>query len=368
MTMRRYIPKDIQELTRWYERFISPLSLAGGFLVDNFILLKRVDVPLTSAVFLTHFAIVGAGTLFLAGIEGGRIRDSRLMRLVPFVPVAMQFSFGGLFSGFVTLYARSATYAGAWIFIVIIGIIALGNERFLRFAHRVSLRLTLIFVALFAFLTFFLPLMMHRISMMLFIAAGLIAFGLVSFFAILVSLIAPTTWHEYRWATMRGIVIAFVVFNALYFTDLIPPLPLALKDAGVYHQITRNTDGSYVLKGESAAWYASFLPGGETIHLVAGESAYVFTAVFAPTSLEAPVLHVWQRYDDTAKVWETVGTVSFTISGGREGGYRGYSAKYKPAPGLWRVNVETQEGRLIARVKFTVVDATTSPALVETEK
>ena len=42
------------------------------------------------------------------------------------------------------------------------------------------------------------------------------------------------------------------------------------------------------------------------------------------------------------------------ISGGREGGYRGYTIKQRVMPGDWRVDAETAEGRIIGRVSFRV--------------
>jgi hypothetical protein len=49
------------------------------------------------------------------------------------------------------------------------------------------------------------------------------------------------------------------------------------------------------------------------------------------------------------------GARAFEIHGGREGGYRGFSMKRAVVPGLWRVEVETQEGRIIGRIDFRVV-------------
>jgi hypothetical protein len=45
MIARRFLPRDTQELVLWYERFISPLALIGGFISDNLILLRRIGSP-----------------------------------------------------------------------------------------------------------------------------------------------------------------------------------------------------------------------------------------------------------------------------------------------------------------------------------
>ena len=46
--------------------------------------------------------------------------------------------------------------------------------------------------------------------------------------------------------------------------------------------------------------------------------------------------------------------IPIRISGGREGGYRAYSFKQRLDPGEWRVDVESQDGRIIGRVSVQV--------------
>jgi hypothetical protein len=76
--------------------------------------------------------------------------------------------------------------------------------------------------------------------------------------------------------------------------------------------------------------------------------------VFAPIQLKTNVVHIWRRYDETTRMWRTESTVKFPIVGGREGGYRAYSIKSRPASGRWRVDIETAEGLLIGRIPFSV--------------
>jgi hypothetical protein len=149
----------------------------------------------------------------------------------------------------------------------------------------------------------------------------------------------------------------------LYFTNLIPPLPLALKEAGVYHHFTKLSDGTNQLDGEPRTWIESFAPLPTTFHKKIGESVYVFTAVFAPSGLSTPITYEWQRYDSAVRDWVTDSTFSFSINGGRDGGYRGYSLTSNPAAGAWRVNVLTPSGLVIGRVAFNVVDSSSTPTL-----
>jgi hypothetical protein len=73
-------------------------------------------------------------------------------------------------------------------------------------------------------------------------------------------------------------------------------------------------------------------------------------------------VHRWQWYDPAEKAWVTKSVIIYPIIGGRDGGYRGYSLLPISDAGSWRVNIETNDGRLIARLPFTVeIVASSSP-------
>lgn len=366
MMARRFLPRDIDELVFWYERFISPLALIGGFLADNYILLRRVDLWTTDALFGFYLFASAAAIIFLNAAEAGRIRSPRVLSLVPFMPVVIQFSIGGLFSGFLSLYSRSAAFAGSWVFVAIVAILLLSNERFLRWYRRLVFQVSLYFVVLYSFLIFFLPVVFKRIGADMFLWSGAVSGVGISVFVVLIYLVAPARVREARVNLVATILSLTLLFNMLYFANLIPPLPLALKSGGLYHSVLHQTDGAYLLEGEEIPWYEAFLRYNLTFHKVPGESVYAFTAIFAPTGLTTTIVHEWQLYDAATNTWNTVADIPFDITGGRDGGYRGWSGKFDPAPGSWRVNVLTPTGQLITRISFTVVDASTSPTLVET--
>jgi hypothetical protein len=48
--------------------------------------------------------------------------------------------------------------------------------------------------------------------------------------------------------------------------------------------------------------------------------------------------------------------ISIKITGGREGGYRAYSFKQRLDPGYWRVDVETEDGRVAGQVSVEVAE------------
>ena len=94
---------------------------------------------------------------------------------------------------------------------------------------------------------------------------------------------------------------------------------------------------------------------------------YVYTAIFAPSGISTNIVHEWQRHDETSGKWVTEHRLTFHITGGREGGYRGYSLKKDVTPGEWRVNVTTDYGQLIGRAPFRV-EAVSDPVVLQTDK
>ena len=77
------------------------------------------------------------------------------------------------------------------------------------------------------------------------------------------------------------------------------------------------------------------------------------TAIYAPAGLRQPVEHVWRRNG------EIVNVVRLTpVQGGRRDGFRTFSRKTSfpaDAVGRWRVDVTTEAGQLIGRLRFRVV-------------
>lgn len=360
--IRRYLPKSTEELIHWYERYVSPFALIAGFLLDNFVFLDRIDSLQSYILLSSYMAIAAFGITFIHLAETGRVKYKWILALAPFAPVVIQFAFGGLFSGFLAVYWRSASVAVSWIFVILIAVLLVGNERFRQYYTKLPFQIGIYFIALFSFFIFFLPIIFERIGSLMFILGGLVSLGLIAGFLYLLRRLIPEVIREERVRVVRTVAAIYLIFNVLYFTNAIPPLPLALKEAGVYHAVSRIGD-DYVLSAEYIPWYKRYLLYNTTYHRVRGEPAHVFTAIYAPGSLSTVVLHEWQYKRDGD--WVTENVVPFTISGGRDEGYRGYSSKSSLRDGEWRVNVLTKSGQVIGRVSFTVVSAGEEPVLVE---
>ncbi len=361
--IRRYLPKSTEELIHWYERYISPFALVTGFLADYYIFLDRIDSLQSYLLLSTYMGLAAAAIALINLIESGRARGVWMLKVAPYLPVAMQFSFGALFSGFLSVYSKSSSIAVSWIFVFAIAGLLIGNERFRKLYMKFSFQVSLYFITLFSFLIFFLPIIFHRIGPDLFLLSGVMSLGIIAALLYGLYLLLPEVVVRERTRVARSIASIFLIFNVLYFTNAIPPLPLALKEAGVYHMVTK-VGKQYQLKAEPIPWYKQYLLYNTMFHRAPGESAYVYSAIFAPSGLSTTVLHEWQ-YKSSAGEWVTYTIVRFSIAGGREAGYRGYSIKNTLASGAWRVNVLTLDGQVIGRVSFTVVDVSAAVPLEE---
>ena len=364
---RRYFPKDVEELVWWYERFISPISLVAGFLADNLILLRRVDLWRTNVLLFFYLVVCALGIISINMVQSGKVKNQTIVKFSPLIPVVMQFAFGGLLSGYLSLYSRSASLLASWVFVVLLAVFLLSNERLTRLYARFTFQISMYFAVLFSFLIFFLPVIFLQIGPKMFIFSGLVSLVIISLLLSLLSRLVPQVVKVNLTACARSIAIIYVALNGLYFFNLIPPLPLALKSSGVYHNVVHVPAqagvpyGTYELSGEPLAWYQAFLDYNTVFHESPNERVYVYSSIFAPSGLSTTVLNQWQQYDSATHAWHTTDTVTYPIVGGRDGGYEGYSYTGYLAEGKWRVNVITQYGQLIGRVSFTVV-AVNSPA------
>ncbi|MEW6543476.1 MAG: DUF2914 domain-containing protein [Nitrospirota bacterium] len=355
--------------------FMPVLFFFGGVTFDS-VTLTRVDRLLDNLVLFAYLICLGGLIVFTgraaraarAAESPGRVGEGAkpvvgsvwpaplVSRAQPYVPHAIQFIFGSLFSAYTIFYLQSASLTSTAVFFGLLVALLVGNE----FLHhgRVNLRLLLGLYALVcvSFLTYFLPVLTGLMHPVVFLLGAVLSAGLVLKVALLIHQGTGQGDAARREALLAGlpgvgVVGVLVVF---YFLNWIPPVPLSLQFGGIYHQVTRQ-DGDYRLSFERGAWYQFWKRADDSFH---GEGpAYCFTAVFAPGRLQTTVYHHWQHRPAGGRDFATTDRIAMPVSGGREGGYRGSTVKQRVAPGDWRVDLETARGQIIGRVSFRVEEA-----------
>jgi hypothetical protein len=154
--------------------------------------------------------------------------------------------------------------------------------------------------------------------------------------------------------TVATVTVLLLFLEAAYVLNWIPPVPMAVREAGVYHQVQKTGD-DYKLRYAAPPWYRPFARDESPFQYSPGDTVAVYAAVFAPTRIKTGIVHVWENRADDAGEWQASDRIRYVVSGGRDSGYRGYTQKRNVSPGQWRVRVETDNGRLLTRVAFDVI-------------
>ncbi len=345
------------EITRgWYARYerpISSLSLVFGFVFDA-VTLKRVDTLWEISWVLSHLVIVGL-FIVLIHTKESEIGDEKNPSKAHFWYVnILQFFFGGILSTYLVFYFRSSDIFATWPFIFLLCAAFIANESLKRHYIRFSFQISLFFLSVYSFSIFLVPIILHKIGMWVFLLSGLISLIIIILFIYLLFYFIKKEFTESKKLIILLIGGIFITINFLYFTNLIPPIPLSLKDGGVYHSIQKNKDGNYDVTYEDYGWkgYFKFY---QDFNKVPGSAIYIYSAIFSPKDLNIKIVHEWQFYDKMQKKWIKDATIELPVVGGRDGGFRTYSMRSNLAYGKWQVNVKTTEGQIIGRLRFNIL-------------
>lgn len=341
-----------------HERPLATFIFISGFVTD-LLTFGLLDLPSVTLLFAAYLAIAVLCTFVAHAAHSST--GSRLFRALAVLgPLGAQFVFGSLLSGFLIFYTKSAVLSVSWPFLLLLALIFFGNEVFRSYRDHLIFQTLLVYFSLYAFAVFALPLVVDRIGTLVFLASTAISLAAFGLYLFVLRILGRERLQEAFKAIVGTTAALTVVIVISYVAGLLPPIPLTLKDGGVYHSFAREGTG-YVGQAEPARpWYD---PRPQTVHHVDGTSLYAYSAVFAPGKFTASIMHVWQRYDPAAKEWKDESTIAFPLSGGRAGGYRGYTLKNDPEPGKWRVLVKTLNGQTIGEFRFDVVDIPVPPVL-----
>lgn len=359
----------LNKFSDFYKRFeiyISPIGLIFGFIFTS-LTLTRVDMFIENFWIVMHLLIVSFGilavTFFENRIEEKKIAETEREKFHFYLTLIIQFAFGGLFSTFFVFYLRSSSLVESWFFLLILAVLLVGNELWKKHYTRLTFQVSVLFVSIYLFLIFLLPVLFHRLGADLFVASGLSSLVIIFLFLLLLKKFAREKFKNSHRTLSISILGMFISMNLMYFTGIIPPIPLSIKTSGVYHSVIKNTDGNYSVQAEPSVWrdYFTHYP---VFHHKIGEPIYVFSAVFSPVNFSTQIVHQWQYYDEDKEEWMNSSRIVQSIIGGRDGGFRTYSLKNNITPGKWRVKVTTTKGQVIGNINFRVEESEIAPVLV----
>lgn len=358
--MLKIIEKKIgSENVTKLKKYWLTIAFLLGFVVDN-ITLNRVDQVFDNLVLLFYVLLAMFSLAYLYAGLAEKLPQNWIPGAKKYSPLLIQYAFGGLLSGMLIFYGRSGDWTQTWPFMLIILAVIYGNETITNRSTRMVFNLAIFFVGLFSYLVLVIPVLTGLMGPWVFVGSGLLALVVMHFYLKLLHFIIPRFIELKKKLIIFVIGTLFAVLNFLYFANIIPPIPLSLKDVGIYHSVVRFENGDYQLKYEAGKWWEPFKNSDNVYHPTQSSDIFCFAKVFAPTRLETQIFHKWQFYDEEAGAWKDHSRLSYQISGGRGNGFRGYTLVENFQDGKWRCVVETARGQKLGREVFWV-DSTQEP-------
>jgi hypothetical protein len=344
------------EQSRWqkfkseFKKHWLTVSFVLGFVTDT-ILLNQIDNFVDSLILLAYALLASCSLLLFYSGVAEKMGERFSKWLVRIMPGVMQYSFGGLLSGMLIFYGRSGDWVTSAPFLLLILSVIFGNEFVHKRSDRLVYHISLFFIGIFSYTVLILPVIFGVMGDLMFILSGLVA---LIFVTIVVQLLYRIVPNFMRVNTRRVILVIGAIYTTLhilYFTSVIPPIPLSLTELQVVHSVTK-TGNDYRLVTESQPWWRG-LPFMKAELHPAAPTLSCFARVYAPAKLHTEIYHRWQ-YIDAKGNWAERARIKYPIAGSNAGGYRGWTEIGNVGNGTWRCSVETARGQVLGRSTVNV--------------
>ena len=327
------------------------LSFVLGFISDA-LMLNQVDSLSDNLILLAYVLLATFSLLFFYAGVAGRLGEKISHKLRKYMPGVMQYSFGGILSGMLIFYGRSGDWVTGAPFLLLILSVVFGNELVHKRSDRLVYHIALYFVGIFTYMVLILPVLFGVMGDFMFIVSGVVALIVVT---IVVQILYKIVPNFMRINTRRVILIIgaiYTTFNVLYFTAVIPPIPLSLTKLEMAHLVTKPSTGVYQVTTEIPPWWRT-LPFMRPVFHPSDGTLSCFARVYAPAKLSTEIYHRWE-YKKVGGSWQERGRIEYPIVGTNKGGYRGYTTVSNVTDGFWRCSVETARGQVLGRTTVEV--------------
>lgn len=332
----KFIQKS-KDLHNKYPNFLIALFFISGFIFD-IATLGQID---EFGNFLGHSLYISL-LIFSYILLGKDFNNTWIKKFSIYQSDVFHFLAGGLLSGFAIFFFKSSSLSSSGMFIVIILLILLANESPLFQKKGSILKLTLVQFCISSYFIIYLPVIIGMMGVIVFLLS-------IIFSSIILPLVLGKLKH---FAANDAKIISLSISLLLtlgYFTNILPPVPLSVKEIGVYHKVVK-LENSYNLYKEGSL--TNFLGFSDTsFKAQPGDSVYIYARVFAPRGLDEELYIQWEKWD---KVWRISDRIPLSIQGGNSWGYRAYTYKKNYTEGLWRAKVMSSDNREIGRIDFSI--------------
>lgn len=354
--------KQVSKTTlRSLASFLPAIFFFAGFIWDALTIGRNVAA--FDLIIFAGYLLLAAAILFITSRPSFILADesqnkakalSRLYTIVtsrwPYF--LLQFLFGSLLSALFILYFKSSSHWLAWLMSLLLAGLLVGNEFLEDQYRRFTVSWALFGLCAMLLFNFALPFLLGSVLSIWFYLST----ALGAMFAYW--LYAKTPNHL---GSIWPVSLIAGLLMLAYAADMIPPVPLVKRDIAMAYAIEK-ANGHYQLTQQKSPWWVFWRKTSNDLEVQSGQRIYCFSTIFAPAGLKTKLFHDWQRY--TKQGWVLQSRASFTVSGGRYHGFRGYTYKSNPVAGDWRVVIKTENEKTIAVHNFSVTISTANPPTI----
>jgi hypothetical protein len=263
----------------------------------------------------------------------------------------IHFLFGSLFNAFFVFYFRSSVVSSLsfFIFIPLLVLLLALNELPLFRNLGPVMRVALWSFACTSFWVYLLPLLFGFLSAWLFVLA--VFLSIISVFGLWYLAVHFT--DDFKWNFWRAVVPSIsvqVLLLVLYFSGLVPPVPLSLKWIGAYHEV-RKPDGTELLYVRDG--FRFWEQGAQTFLARPQDKLNVWMRIFAPKRFKDDIYVAWQHKNERGQ-WIQTDHIRLQLRHSGQTGWTGHTYKANWLPGEWKVDVLTADARLLGSIEIKV--------------
>ncbi len=323
-----------------------------GFVID-FATLPSPDTSASWIIGIIYMLAVGAA-IILREYYSIQSQSEKKEVYIGYSYFATSFFLGSLLSFVFVYYFRSSDYIVSLPIIIGLIVFVFLNELIKSRSIRLLFDTGLYFLGSFFFIIFLVPIFVGTVNNKAFILSLVVTLlYFVSYFYTL-AYINKMKLRFYKKEIITSLIITIIII-CLFIFKILPAVPLALKDSGVYQVVSRKGSDYLATKEKQSLFDRIFNPKSYNYFLDRG--VYFYASVHAPTSISTTISHRWEYYNESSKKWVLYNKIPYQISGGREGGYRAYTYKSNMSEGKWRVTVQSVDERVIGRYTFNIKNA-----------
>jgi hypothetical protein len=354
---------------QWISRYSNVAFFVAGFIFDAFTLV-RIDSVIDLVYQSVYLCLITWILIRQVRYERGDWHPTGwVAKLWHHETEAIHFFYGGLLSAYVIFYFKSTTASRSLVFLILIALLLLANEMPQIKKAGSRMRIGLHAFCMISYLNYLIPVLVGRMGWWTF-ALAVVFTGVSSYYLVrhleklyrrTASPLGPVDPSIPKLALGWPPVVVLILVVTLYTLKWIPPVPLSMQYGGIYHQLQKQGD-KYRLVYPKPPWYLFWQHDSHRFMARPGDSIYCFVRVFAPRRFTHQIYMRWSLQNPRSGRYMSSDRMALPIYGGRGQGYRGYGVKSNYEPGQWRVEIETEDGRMIGAVPFTVEsDPTVEP-------